>query len=80
MVLKQRVSPTRGGTGGSGGSGGHGGSGGMGGPGGSSYSWSETTYYTDSNGNRQSVPIFFFLIFVFNNSNRIQHGTLILGE
>jgi hypothetical protein len=58
MLLRQRVSPTNGGTGGTGGRGGRGGGGGMGGRGGNSYSWSETRYYTDSNGNQQSVRSF----------------------
>ena len=43
-----------GGNGGIGGQGGAGGAGGAGGRGGSSYSWTETEYYTDSDGNQQS--------------------------
>ncbi|PRP79536.1 hypothetical protein PROFUN_12727 [Planoprotostelium fungivorum] len=53
MLLKQRVPNTRGGIGGEGGPGGPGGSGGPGGPGGASYSWTESTSYTDNNGNQQ---------------------------
>eukprot|EP01133_Synstelium_polycarpum_P015290 gene15290-18103_t len=54
MLLRQKVSNTEAGVQGSGGNGGSGGSGGSGGYGGSSYSWEETTYYTDGDGNRQS--------------------------
>jgi hypothetical protein len=45
------------GRGGAGGNGGSGGSGGSGGWGGSSYSWSETESYTDSDGKRQSRSV-----------------------
>ena len=51
MLLRHDV---RGGAGGPPGMNGSGGSGGAGGDGGDSYSWTETEYYTDSNGNRQS--------------------------
>lgn len=51
MLLRHDV---RGGDGGKAGANGYGGSGGAGGDGGDSYSWSETDYYTDSQGNRQS--------------------------
>eukprot|EP01119_Soliformovum_irregulare_P010014 TRINITY_DN2425_c0_g1_i1.p1 TRINITY_DN2425_c0_g1~~TRINITY_DN2425_c0_g1_i1.p1 ORF type:complete len:1559 (-),score=662.55 TRINITY_DN2425_c0_g1_i1:96-4772(-) len=55
MLLRQRVSPTYGGRGGLGGSGGSGGNGGPGGPGGASYSWQESSTYTDANGNQQTT-------------------------
>lgn len=51
MLPKLDVS---GGAGGSAGAHGHGGSGGAGGRGGSSYSWTETESYTDSDGNSQT--------------------------
>jgi len=51
MLVRRNVGGGAAGAAGHNGSGGYGGSGGSGGD---SYSWSETSHYTDSNGNRQS--------------------------